>query len=108
MKSRCDKDRWLAKQWDNVCTEEISQVDLNTNQNLFSNSIEDKGIKTKSEDVSHEMPKTSDFSANNFLLSMIDEKRHGNDRYIKKIWHKFHPNEVNSPKNEVRIDLVDF
>ena len=108
MKFRCDRDRWLAKQWDNVCTEEINHVDLNANHNFLSNSIENIGTKPKPEDGSHKMPKTSDFSANNFLLSMIDEKRHGNDRYIKKIWHKFHPNEVDSPKNEVRIDVVDF
>ena len=101
--SRCNKDRWLAKQWDNVCTEEISQDDLNKSQNMFSNSIENSDTKYYEEGANgnHRKSETPNFSANNFLRSMIDEKRHGNDRYIKKIWHKFHPNEIQSPKNKV-------
>ena len=109
---RCDKDRWLAKQWDNVCTEEVTQDDLNETQNGFSKSLANKGTKIHSEasNKGYREANTPDFSASNFLKSMIDEKRHGNDRYIKKIWNKFHPDEVQSTRNEVNktMNLIHF
>ena len=89
---RCNKDRWLAKQWNNICSED-AKTDLNTLSNSqkslsgsFGNNIEGKDGRRGSNE-------TSKFSADNFLKSMIDEQRHGNDRYIKKIWRKFHPEE---------------
>ena len=109
---RCDKDRWLAKQWDNVCTEEVTQNDLNDTQSGFSKSLANKGTKQHSEagNKDYREANTPDFSASNFLKSMIDEKRHGNDRYIKKIWNKFHPDEVQSTRNKVNktMNLIHF
>ena len=101
--SRCDKNRWLAKQWDNVCTEEVTK-DLNKTQNSFGNSFENEIAKMYSKEFEeiHSKLNKPRFSANSFLKSMIDEKRHGNDRYIKKIWNRFHPGEVQSLKNEVK------
>ena len=80
----------MAKQWNNICSEDAT-TDLNTfssGQKSLSeslkNSIEGKdGLGGNNEKAK--------FSADNFLKSMIDEQRHGNDRYIKKIWRKFHP-----------------
>ena len=86
-----------------MCTEDISQDDLNKNQNMLSFSLENTGTESRVEGGNGNPRKseTPNFSANNFLRSMIDEKRHGNDRYIKKIWHKFHPDQIHSPKNKV-------
>ena len=110
--NRCDKDRWLAKQWDNVCTEEVTKDDLNDTQNGFSKSLANKRTKihSKAGNKGYREGITPDFSASNFLKSMIDEKRHGNDRYIKKIWNKFHPDEIQSIKNKVNkaMNLIHF
>ena len=90
---RCNQDRWLAKQWQNVCSTH------NTNdpnkfiqkESLFSKSLE--GVSSNhSNGIPNEAIQSSaeKFSAANFLKAMVDEHRNGNDRYISRIWHKFH------------------
>ena len=89
--TRCNQDRWLAKQWHNVCSEG-NDTDLNRigeSQMLSSDPVKSgNDIREK-------------FSANNFLKSMVDEQRHGNDRYIAKIWKKFHPEERSNVDKKV-------
>ena len=91
--TRCNQDRWLAKQWHNVCSEG-NDTDLNKigeSQILSSDPVNSgNGVREK-------------FSANNFLKSMVDEQRHGNDRYIAKIWKKFHPEERSNVDKKVTI-----
>ena len=86
-----------------MCTEEVTK-DLNKTQNSFGNSFENEMTKMYSKEVEESPRKLNkpSFSANSFLKSMVDEKRHGNDRYIKKIWNRFHPGEVQSLKNKVK------
>ena len=77
---RCNKDRWLAKQWNNVCSGNFNDTfnDISQSQSLSG--------------IDNHMPgKRSNFSANNFLKAMVHEQRHGNDLYLAKIWRKFHP-----------------
>ena len=81
----------MARQWHNVCSED-SDTDLNRigESQILSSGQEksDNGVKEK-------------FSANNFLKSMVDEQRHGNDRYITKIWKKFHPEQLTNIDRKV-------
>ena len=77
---RCKKDRWLAKQWNNVCSGNSNDTfnDISQSQSLSQ--------------MYHHMPgKRSNFSASNFLKAMVHERRHGSDLYLAKIWRKFHP-----------------
>ena len=71
----CDEKRFLAKQWNNVCVTDFDS------QNENKGFINEPGV-VGSEDET----KNKTFSAFEFLFSMADQQRHGNDRYIKKIW----------------------
>ena len=49
------------------------------------------------------------FSAIQFLYSMADEQRHGNDRYIQKIWQKFNPGiKLVDPKSQLKFTFSQF
>ena len=49
------------------------------------------------------------FSAIHFLFSMADEQRHGNDRYIQKIWQKFNPGQkLVDPKSQLKFTFSEF
>ena len=86
----CDEKRFLAKQWNNVC---ISDFDANPPDK--KGFIDDVGNRT--------------FSGIQFLFSMADEARHGNDRYIQKIWQKFHPGrKLVDPKKELKFSFSQF
>ena len=85
----CDQKRFLAKQWNNVC---------------ITDSVQDQvqGYIPKSSDA-------KDFSAIQFLTSMADEHQHGNDRYIQKIWQKFHPGDkLTDPQAQLKFTLGEL
>ena len=85
----CDQKRFLAQQWNNVCV-----TDLKNDQS--KGFIEETVNATK-------------FSAINFLYSMADEQRHGNDRYIQDIWHKFNPGvKLVDPKSQLKFSFRQF
>ena len=62
--------------------------------NFEDNSINDKSNNTTG-------TASAKFSANNFLKAMVDEHRHGNDRYISRIWRKYHPGKNSNLSNKV-------
>ena len=40
---------------------------------------------------------------------MADEQRHGNDRYIQKIWQKFNPGQkLVDPKSQLKFTFAEF
>ena len=40
---------------------------------------------------------------------MADEQRHGNDRYIQKIWQKFNPGQkLVDPKSQLKFTFSEF
>ena len=40
---------------------------------------------------------------------MADEQRHGNDRYIQKIWQKFNPGiKLVDPKSQLKFTFSQF
>lgn len=84
----CDEKRFLAQQWNNVCvTDPVEKP---------SGFLQEAANATK-------------FSAINFLYSMADEQRHGNDRYIQKIWQKFNPGlKLIDPKSQLRFSFSQF
>ena len=85
----CDQKRFLAKQWNNVCITDTVQD-------------QDQGYISKSSDA-------KDFSAIQFLSSMADEHQHGNDRYIQKIWQKFHPGDkLTDPQAQLKFTFGEF
>ena len=85
----CDQKRFLAKQWNNVCITDTVQD-------------QDQGYIPKSSDA-------KDFSAIQFLSSMADEHQHGNDRYIQKIWQKFHPGDkLTDPQAQLKFTFGEF
>lgn len=84
----CDQKRFLAKQWNNVCVTDTVQ--------------DSKGYI-------QEASESKDFSAIKFLYSMADEHKHGNDRYIKKIWQTFHPGDkLTDPKTQLKFTFSQF
>ena len=86
----CDQKRFLAKQWNNVCITDPAQ------------DSDSKGFIDNKSD-------SKKFSAINFLSSMADEHKHGNDRYIKKIWQKFHPGDkLTDPKEQLKFTFSQF
>ena len=88
----CDEKRFLAKQWNNVC---VSDFEDEPEKKGF---IEDQGDQ-----------KNRTFSGIQFLMSMADEARYGNDRYIKKIWQAFHPGRsLVNPKAELKFTFSQF
>ena len=83
----CDEKRFLAKQWNNVCITDPVQDD--------QGFIKDDDAK--------------DFSAIQFLSAMADEHEHGNDRYIQKIWQKFHPGDkLTDPQAQLKFTFSEF
>ena len=94
----CDEKRFLAKQWNNVCVTDFDS------QNENKGFINEPGV-VGSEDET----KNKTFSAFEFLFSMADQQRHGNDRYIKKIWQKFNPSrKLVDPKSQLKFRFKDF
>jgi hypothetical protein len=88
----CDEKRFLAQQWNNVCVTPAG--DDGTDKGFIAATADNK--KTK-------------FSAIDFLYSMADEQRHGNDRYIQKIWQKFNPGQrLLDPKNQLKFTFSQF
>ena len=88
----------MARQWHNVCSEG-SDTDLNRiGESQILSSGPEKGVNGVKEK----------FSANNFLKSMVDEQRHGNDRYITKIWKKFHPEDTNIDRKVIKVLTFKF
>lgn len=84
----CDEKRFLAQQWNNVCVTEV--------EGDGKGFIQDAANATK-------------FSAIQFLYSMADEQRHGNDRYIQKIWQKFNPGiKLVDPKSQLKFTFSQF
>lgn len=87
----CDEKRFLAKQWNNVCVTEVSE----TSSGKGFIEVEDSDTKK--------------FSAVKFLYSMADEQRHGNDRYIHKIWQRFNPGrKLVDPKAQLKFSFSQF
>ena len=101
---RCNQDRWLAKQWHNVCsnTKKTDQNKSIQKESLFFKSFESLS-NNHSNGIPNEAIQSSaeKFSATNFLKAMVDEHRNGNDRYISRIWHKFHPESNSDMDNKV-------
>lgn len=84
----CDEKRFLAQQWNNVCVTDV--------EGDGKGFIQDAANATK-------------FSAIQFLYSMADEQRHGNDRYIQKIWQKFNPGiKLVDPKSQLKFTFSQF
>ena len=89
----------MARQWHNICSKD-NDTDVNriSESQILSSGLSKSGNGGKKK-----------FSANNFLKSMVDEQRHGNDRYITKIWKKFHPEETsNTYKKVTRVFAFIF
>ena len=94
----------MAKQWHKVCSEDTKN-DLNKFSQTENGLGESLKIDLKDKNINMESNSTgtssNTFSANNFLKAMVDEHRHGNDRYISRIWQKFHPKENSNSSNKV-------
>ena len=80
----CDKKRWLAKQWDNVCQDETFE------------DVEQPGfIQNKK------------LSTTEFLKGMLNEHKFGNDKYIARIWKKYHPGQKLT-KDNLKFSFAQF
>ena len=85
----CDPDRFLAKQWNNVC-----KFDEDHSES------EGSGLKRRGK---------KDFSVTSFFASMLDEHQHGNDRFMRTIWERFHPDEpFKDPKSQLKFTFAEF
>lgn len=84
----CDPDKFLAKQWPGrVCQFDDDDDEANL-------------IKALSRSTS---------SASDLFAGMIDEHRHGNDRFLAAVWRRFHPKEtLNDPKNQLKFTFSQF
>ena len=84
----CNPDRFLAKQWNNVCKFDVKR---------------DTGGTKSSFDM------RKDFSVTNFLTSMLDEHQHGNDRFMQNIWEQFHQGtQLTDPKSQLKFNFAEF
>ena len=93
----CDEKRFLAQQWNNVCVTDFDALN------------ESKGFIHQDAGRGKEKAKNKTFSGFQFLFSMADQQRHGNDRYIKKIWQKFNPSrKLVDPKSQLKFRFKDF
>ena len=94
----CDEKRFLAQQWNNVC---VTDFDEKSAQNGYLNEAETETANSNTRNKS--------FSTFQFLFSMADQQRHGNDRYIKKIWQKFNPSrKLVDPKSQLKFNFQEF
>jgi hypothetical protein len=88
-KDWCDRDRFLAKQWDNVCSVEY--------------------LKKKSKSIIGEVKSVSGGQFGNLLSVVMEEKLHGRDNFILAIWKKFHPGEeLTNPESQLRFTFPEF
>ena len=84
----CDQSRFLARQWrGRVCRFETDPKK--------TNKFLEGGEKPK--------------SVSELFAGMLDEHKHGNDRYMAAIWRKFHPGEeLNDPEKQLKFTFPEF
>lgn len=98
----CDQDRWLAKQWKSrVCQDpELFDTDFVVNDDF-------KGfIQINNNNRTSSRGDKSDLGP--LLRGMFSEYKFGNDRYMVKIWRKFHPEAKRVSREQLKFTFAEF
>ena len=90
----CDPDKFLAKQWGNLC-----QV-----EHLKQRAMMDERSPDDDDDDDE-----SKGGLDILMSAVMEEKLHGRDNFILALWKKFHPGEVlTDPAGQLRFTFPEF
>lgn len=94
----CDPDKFLAKQWGNLCQVEYLKERAMTGEG--SVDVESKG----EEDLA-----ARSAGLDTLMSAVMEEKLHGKDNFILALWKKFHPGEdLTDPAGQLRFTFPEF
>ena len=83
----CDKDKFIRQRWTTICTERGLAAEKPGDsklENLPGNSL------------------------SSVLSAVFDEFVHGQDRYISRIWYKYHPETNQDPQKMFKFSFPEF
>ncbi len=90
----CDEDRFLAKQWKNVCKLDFVAADR---------EAEEGGLNDDDDDV------TSLSDLADFVSKAFRQHKEGNDRFILSLWRRYNPGvPLIDPKRQLRLTFAQF
>lgn len=94
----CDPDRFLAKQWGNVCQYEAEKEESAT-------ELATEGLSALSASAGGGQL----LSVTRVLGALLDEHQHGNDRFMRAAWSLYHPGEaLTDPRAQMRFTFPQF
>ncbi len=97
----CDRDRFLAHQWDNVCKLDFIEADREE---------EERERKSSSllENEEEEGMSLSELTA--FFTKAFRHHQEGNDRFLLHLWRRFHPRPeaLTDPQAQLRLSFSEF
>jgi len=85
----CDQNKFIRGRWKTICRKEI----------LSKRYIGESDIEKVSDDTK---------SVTKILSALFDEYNHGQDRYIARIWYKFHPEQHQDPEKMFKFTFQEF
>lgn len=84
----CDPDKFIRKRWRNICSE--------------------RGLQRESVGGSKLENSEPGQTITNILSTVMDEFVHGQDRYISRIWYKYHPEINQDPEKMFKFSFPEF
>ena len=92
----CDKDKFIRTKWRTMCDDKIFS---------FVNNVGDSELENITDDDKQRFDISS---VTKILSSVYDEYKHGQDRFIARIWHKYHPEKNQDPANMFKFSFQEF
>ena len=93
----CDPDKFLAKQWGNLCQMEYLKERAAMGEKLpVDNELKGKNPSGRG-------------GFKSLMSAVMEEKLHGRDNFILALWEKFHPGEdLTDPARQLRFTFPEF
>ena len=86
----CDPEKFLAKQWRNLCQVEYLKQRATMAENFPDNGESKRGL-------------------DNLVSTVMEERLHGRDNFILALWKRFHPGEdLTDPSSQLRFTFPEF
>lgn len=98
----CDKDKFIRKKWQTICMEKGLKP-----ENIGDSNLE-KVIDGSDNENNDKSNKFNVKYVTNMLSAVYDEFVHGQDRYISRIWFKYHPEKNQNKEKMFKFTFQEF